>query len=142
MSDSPAELRDLLLLTTRTLRRRWHDILQPWEMSPHEHRALDVIGRADEPIRLGVVARDLHIAPRSATEVVDRLEARGLTERLPDPADRRAVCVRLTDEGRRLRTELASARDAAADAVFTRLDAGERAELSRLLHKLVDDLPD
>ncbi|MBF4477753.1 DNA-binding transcriptional regulator, MarR family [Rhodococcus rhodochrous J3] len=141
MSDSPVALRDLLLTTTRTLRRRWHDLLQPWGLSPHEYRALDVIGRADDPIRLGVVAKELRIVPRSATEVVDRLETRGLTERLPDPADRRAVCVRLTDEGRRIRAELASARDADAVEMFDRLDAEERARLSDLLHKLVDDRP-
>ncbi|KHJ72112.1 MarR family winged helix-turn-helix transcriptional regulator [Rhodococcus sp. Chr-9] len=141
MPDSPVALRDLLLTTTRTLRRRWHDLLQPWGLSPHEYRALDVIGRADDPIRLGVVAKELRIVPRSATEVVDRLESRGLTERLPDPADRRAVCVRLTDEGRRIRAELASARDADAVEMFDRLDAAERARLSDLLHKLVDDRP-
>ncbi|BDB58860.1 MULTISPECIES: MarR family winged helix-turn-helix transcriptional regulator [Rhodococcus] len=141
MSDSPVALRDLLLTTTRTLRRRWHDLLQPWGLSPHEYRALDAIGRADDPIRLGVVAKELRIVPRSATEVVDRLETRGLTERLPDPADRRAVCVRLTDEGRRIRAELASARDADAVEMFDRLGAEERARLSDLLHKLVDDRP-
>lgn|SRR5690606_7037645 len=139
MSDSPVALRDLLMATTRGLRRRWHEILQPWELSPHEHRALKAIGACDEPVRLGAVAKTLRIAPRSATEVVDRLESRELTERLPDPADRRAVCVRLTDRGRSLLAELDSARDAQAVEVFTRLDAGERAELARLLGKLVDD---
>lgn len=139
MSDSPVALRDLLMATTRALRRRWHEILQPWELSPHEHRALKAIGTSDEPIRLGEVAKTLRIAARSATEVVDRLETRGLTERLPDPADRRAVCVRTTERGRTILAELDSARDADAVEVFTRLDAAERAELARLLGKLTDD---
>ncbi|WP_408015958.1 MarR family winged helix-turn-helix transcriptional regulator [Rhodococcus chondri] len=141
MPDSPVALRDLLMTATRTLRRRWHDILQPWELSPHEHRALRVIGSADEAIRLGVVAKSLRIVPRAATEVVDRLESRGLTERLPDPADRRAVCVRLTTEGRRVLAELDTARDAEAVEVFARLDDDDRAELGRLLRKLIDDQP-
>lgn len=139
MPESPAVLRDLLLTATRTLRRRWHDLLQPWELSPHEYRALRVIGDADDPVRLGVVARSLRIVPRSATEVVDRLEARALTRRLPDPADRRAVCVQLTPEGRRVLTELDATRDTDAVEVFARLDPEERAELARLLRKLVDD---
>lgn len=139
MSDCPATLRDLLMATTRTLRKRWHEKLRPWELTPHEHRALRVIGNVDEPVRLGVVAKSLHIAPRSVTEVVDRLESRGLTERLPDPADRRAVCVQLTPDGRRLLAELDAARDADAAEVFTRLDPAERAELARLLRKLAGD---
>ncbi|MBF0663504.1 MULTISPECIES: MarR family winged helix-turn-helix transcriptional regulator [unclassified Rhodococcus (in: high G+C Gram-positive bacteria)] len=141
MSDSPVVLRDLLMGATRTLRRRWHDLLNPWELSPHEHRALRVIGDTDTPIRLGVVAKALRIAPRSATEVVDRLESRGLTERLPDPADRRAVCVQLTDNGRTVLDELDAARDTDAAEVFARLDPSERADLARLLRKLVDDAP-
>ena len=141
MSDSPVALRDLLLTTTRTLRRRWHDLLRPWGLSPHEYRALDVIGRADDPIRLGIVAKELRIVPRSATEVVDRLESRGLTERLPDPADRRAVCVRLTDEGRKDRAELASARDADAVVMLDRFDAEEPWGLPALLHQLFHHRP-
>ncbi|MGX6510736.1 MarR family winged helix-turn-helix transcriptional regulator [Rhodococcus sp. SJ-2] len=139
MSDSPATLRDLLMATTRTLRKRWHERIHPWGLTPHEHRALRVIGSVDEPVRLGVVAKSLRIVPRSATEVVDRLESRGLTERLPDPADRRAVCVQLTSDGQRLLTELDTARDADAAEVFTRLDTAERAELARLLRKLTDE---
>ena len=36
-------------------------------------------------MRPSVLAERLRIAPRSATEVVDALEARGLVERGPDP---------------------------------------------------------
>ena len=35
-------------------------------------------------------------------DVIDRAGRRGLVERVPSPADRRAVLVRLTDEGRSL----------------------------------------
>jgi DNA-binding MarR family transcriptional regulator len=137
MADSPAALRDLLITTTRTLRRRWHQTLEPWQLSPHEHRALRVVGDARGPLRLGEVAKALRIVPRSATEVIDRLEAHGLTERLPDPADRRAVCVQLTDAGRELGRQLDAARDAEAGEFFAPLDDRDRAELARILRKLV-----
>lgn len=139
MADSPATLRDLLITATRTLRRRWHETLEPWHLSPHEHRALRVVGGSDgSPLRLGEVAKALRIVPRSATEVIDRLEARGLTERIPDPADRRAVCVQLTDAGRDLARQLDAARDAEAGEFFAPLDDHERAELARILRKLVE----
>ncbi|MDV2476880.1 MarR family winged helix-turn-helix transcriptional regulator [Rhodococcus zopfii] len=146
MADSPAALRDLLIATTRTLRRRWHQTLEPWQLSPHEHRALRVLGDAGRtrecgdargPLRLGEIAKALRIVPRSATEVIDRLEARGLTERLPDPADRRAVCVQLTDAGHDLARQLDAARDAEAGEFFALLDDRDRADLARILRKLV-----
>ncbi|EOM74431.1 MarR family transcriptional regulator [Rhodococcus rhodnii] len=128
-------LRDLVIETAHSLRRRWFRTLEPWQLSPHEFRALRVIEREERP-RLGEIARELRIAPRSATEVVDRLDERGLTERVPDEQDRRATCVRTTEEGRRVLAELRDARDADADEFFATLTPGERAELRRLLQKV------
>lgn len=142
--DRPDSLRDLVMSTARGLRRRWLAALEPWQLSPHEYRALHVIGHGrdavgpatDDAPRLGDVAKALHIAPRSVTEVVDRLEDRGLVERIPDPADRRATCVRLTDDGAGTMRELRQARDADADDYFAGLDERDRADLRRILTKL------
>ena len=141
MTEVSAEhLRDLVMSTSRALRRRWFAALQPWELSPHEFRALRVVDReSDGRPRLGDVAKALRIAPRSATEVVDRLQKRDLVERVADGVDRRAVCVRLTDTGRTLLTEMSAARDAQAADFFATLDDGDRAELSRILGKLTAD---
>jgi len=45
------------------------------------------------------------VRPPSITRVVRNLEADGLVEREPDPADRRIVRVRPTDKGRRILEE-------------------------------------
>lgn len=136
-AERPDTLRDLVMSTSRGLRRRWIAALEPWQLTPHEYRALHVIGHGpDAAPRLGDVAKALHIAPRSATEVVDRLQDRGLVERIPDAADRRATCVQLTDDGRRTVRELQRARDADADDYFAALDDRDRAELRRILTKL------
>lgn len=137
---SAEQLRDLVMSTSRALRRRWFAALEPWVLSPHEFRALRVIHReSDGRPRLGDVAKALRIAPRSATEVVDRLQKRGLVERVADGADRRAVCVRLTATGLELLAEMSAARDAQAADFFGPLDDRDRAELSRILDKLTAD---
>lgn len=142
MEVSAEQLRDLVISTSRALRRRWFTALEPWGLSPHEFRALRVIdSECGGRPRLGDVAKALRIAPRSATEVVDRLQNRELVERVADDVDRRAVCVRLTDAGRKLLTEMAAARDAQATAFFGELDAADRAELRRILDKLTADDP-
>ncbi|MFD1815600.1 MarR family winged helix-turn-helix transcriptional regulator [Rhodococcus gannanensis] len=136
-ADRPDTLRDLVMSTARGLRRRWVDALQPWQLTPHEYRALHVIGHGDDGTpRLGDVAKALRIAPRSATEVVDRLQDRGLVERIPDAADRRATCVRLTAEGARTIRNLEQAREADADDYFAALTDEDRTELRRILGKL------
>src|SRR4051794_26943094 len=135
--DGTADLDDLLMRAARTLRRRWGSVLAPWDLSPHQARALGVVGRRDG-VRLSDLAEALHIAPRSATEVADGLQERGLIDRTPDPGDRRAVILRPTDEGRRIRAEIDTARTADATELFARLPAADRAELARILRALAD----
>ena len=48
------------------------------------------------------LAQKLKCEPSNVTGIVDRLEARGLVERRPDPADRRVKLAAATDEGRRM----------------------------------------
>lgn len=135
--DGSADLGDLLMRAARTLRRRWRDALAPWDLSPHQARALGVVARRDG-VRLTDLAEALHIAPRSATEVADGLQERGLVERTPDPGDRRAVILRPTDEGRRIRAEIDAARTADSAELFARLPADDRTTLARILRTLAD----
>jgi DNA-binding MarR family transcriptional regulator len=137
VDEGTAELGDLVMRVARTQRRRFREALAPWDLSPHQARALRVVSERDG-MRLNELADVLHIAPRSATEVADALQERGLVERTPDPGDRRAVLLRTTDEGRRIRAELEAARLAHSAELFGRLSPAERADLARLLRTLAD----
>jgi DNA-binding MarR family transcriptional regulator len=135
--EEPA-LDELLMGVARALRRRWSaglDELDGMDLSPHEARALRTIGRHG-PTRLGVVADHLRIAARSATDVVDRLESRGLVSRAPDPADRRAMTVSLTDRGVEVLAHVDERRKEGAADFFGALTPAQRHTLSSLLSKL------
>ena len=133
-----APLADLLMRAARAFRRRWAGVIEPWDLSPSQARALRAVD-AEGGLRPSDLARFLRIAPRSATEVVDALADRGLVERVRDPGDRRAVLVRPTEAGRATHRAVERARAADAQVYLERLDADERAELTRLLQRLVDD---
>jgi DNA-binding MarR family transcriptional regulator len=141
VADSPvddegtAALGDLVMRVARTLRRRWREALAPWELSPHQARALRVVCAGDG-VRLSALAEALRIAPRSATEVADGLQERGLVQRAPDPGDRRAVVLTATAAGRRVQQEVDDARAADAAELFGRLPVADRAELGRILRSL------
>jgi DNA-binding MarR family transcriptional regulator len=131
------ELSDLLMRVSRAQRRRWREALAPWDLSPHHARALAVVCGRDG-VRLSDLAEALRIAPRSATEVADGLQERGLVERTPDPGDRRAVILRPTDEGRRIRAEIDAARAADSSELFARLSPDDSDALARILRTLAD----
>src|SRR3954451_5297579 len=130
--DGTAALGDLLMRAARTLRRRFGEVLTPWELSPHQARALRVVSSRDG-VRLSELAEALRIAPRSATEVADGLQERGLVERAPDPTDRRAVVLTATAACRRVQQEVDAPRAADAEVLFGRLPVADRAELARIL---------
>jgi DNA-binding MarR family transcriptional regulator len=71
--------------------------VESWEFD-----VLAALRRAGSPYQLspGRLLRETLVTSGTMTNRVDRLEARGLVERLPDPSDRRGVLVRLTDAGR------------------------------------------
>jgi DNA-binding MarR family transcriptional regulator len=71
------------------------------------------------------------------TNRVDRLTARGLVERLPDPRDRRGVLVRLTVEGKAAVDGAFEALLAAEADLLADLPAGERTRLAELLRTLL-----
>ena len=119
----------------RELRHRSRDALQPYEVSPSQSRALATLQRHGR-MRPGELALTLRIAPRSATEVVDDLQAHGLVERRPDPADRRATLVALTGQGAEAGQAIAAARRAEAARFFGALSPGDRADLGRILRTL------
>ena len=133
-TDAESSLDELLVGAARALRRRWAAGLGP-DLTPHDARALRVIGHHG-PTRLGVVADHLRIAPRSVTDVVDRLEQRGLVARAPDPADRRALTVGLTDRGESVLGEVDAARRVESADFFGVLDERERSSLAAILTRL------
>lgn len=59
-------------------------------------RCLDLLGQAGDALSAGRLAVASGLTTAAITGVIDRLEARGYVERVPDPADRRRVLVRTT----------------------------------------------
>ena len=121
----------------RQLRETSQETLAPWDITPSHFRALRVLKRHGV-MRLSELSDHLRIAPRSATEVVDALESRGLAVRRPDPGDRRATLVEVTEHGAEVLDAIRAARGTEAERAFGRLSQTDRAHLLRILRKLRD----
>ena len=121
----------------RQLRDTSQDFLAPWDITPSQLRALRVLMRHGA-MRLSELSGHLHIAARSATEVVDALEARDLATRRPDPGDRRATLVEATEHGASVLDAIRMARGTEAERAFDRLSRTDRDHLARILRKLRD----
>jgi DNA-binding MarR family transcriptional regulator len=129
---------DLLTAVARMQRRRFAAALEAYDVTPGQARALHVL-LAHGAVRLSELADRLRIVRRSATEVADALEDRGLATRVPDPDDRRGIRVNLTAQGERLAAVLEDARRAESERLVSHLSSDDRAELDRILRLLLAD---
>ena len=66
-------------------------------LGPADLRCLDWL--VDGPKTAGVLATATGLRPAATTALLDRLEAKGLVERVRDDHDRRRVLVAMTEEG-------------------------------------------
>ena len=89
-------------------------------------------------MRLSELSNHLQIAPHTATEVMDTLQARDLVRRRADPGDRRATLVEVTGHGASVLADIRATRGPEAGRIFGRLSPADRAELARILSKLRD----
>jgi DNA-binding MarR family transcriptional regulator len=104
-----------------------------------EFDVLAALRRAGPPYELtpGRLLRETLVGSGTMTNRLDRLEGRGLVRRLPDPADGRAVRVRLTVEGRSRVDGAVSDLLHRERAVLAGLPAADRERLADLLRSLL-----
>jgi DNA-binding MarR family transcriptional regulator len=136
-TDGDETLSEAFSSVARQLRHTSQETLAPWDITPSHLRALRVLMRHGM-MRLSELSDHLHIAARSTTEVVDALETRGLVQRRPDPDDRRATLVEVTEHGTNVLDAIRAARGTEAERAFGRLSQADRAHLARILGKLRD----
>jgi DNA-binding MarR family transcriptional regulator len=91
---------------------------------------------ASQSLRLNELAERIVTSPPTASRAVDALVSLGFVERIPDPRDRRAVQIRVTDYGRgRVAERVARVGETLGPALST-LPLNDRERLVTLLARL------
>ncbi|MGW0082745.1 MarR family winged helix-turn-helix transcriptional regulator [Streptomyces sp. NPDC003393] len=127
---------DELYETTHMLRQFVEARLREGGASIARLRALRVLARTEEPLRMRDLGEMVGIAARTTTTIVDSLERDGLVERVRHPRDRRAFLLRLTDEGLRCHREAEEIDRVALAEATAALTAEDRDRLRALLARI------
>ncbi len=130
--DMKEEIIGRLLDLLRRMQDNFHSTTAEFGLSPAEGQTLH---RLDAPLPMGAMAEAMHCDASYITQLTDRLETAGLVERSADPTDRRVRQLVLTDEGRRMRTQLVE-RVHSTSPAFRGLTDEDQATLLGLLRKL------
>jgi DNA-binding MarR family transcriptional regulator len=109
--------------------------LAPHGLKARSYAVLALAGGGGRPSQRELAAF-LRLDPSQVVALVDDLQRRGLVERQPDPADRRANVVLATDAGRALHASALESARAAERALHVALDDAERTQLAALLRRI------
>lgn len=86
------------------------------------------------------LARHARLNPGAMTRLLDRLEERGVLERVADPNDRRALNIVLTETGLSIWADINHCGLRVRERAVQDMDAGEREQLFRLLGQVLRNL--
>jgi DNA-binding MarR family transcriptional regulator len=118
------------------------EVVAAFGLSFSEHTTLAALTNAagDEALTQTQLVERTGSSPSAMTSRIDRLEARQLVQRTPDPRDRRATVVRLTPEGTDLVWRALDAVEEAQRALLAEFDEQELATLVSLLKRMTASL--
>src|SRR6267143_4768529 len=133
---SPRPRYKALLELLRTAEALWNAsrvFFARWDLSPSQFNILNLLCGRPGGCTQSELSRSLIMHRSNVTGLVDRLEARGLVQRLDSAKDRRAYRVVLTTAGKRLLQQILPRYYAAAEQVWGALPVARA-------HQLVSEL--
>ncbi len=126
----------VLLQIARVLEKRLEDGLEAVDLSVAKYSAIKHLALAGEPLPLSELASRMVCVRSNITQLMGRLEADGLVQRLEDPRDRRCVRAELTRLGRERHTAGAQRVRQVQDEMAETLRGLDYAALERALAAL------
>lgn len=136
MSDS---IGFLISDAARMLRRRFDQEARAVGVTRPQWQVLFALSRL-EGTNQGALADHLEVEPITLCRMVDRLQEADLVERRPDPADRRAWRLFLTDRARPLIESMRGIGNQVVEEALAGIDERERTQLADLLSRLRGNL--
>ncbi|TMR21286.1 MarR family transcriptional regulator [Nonomuraea turkmeniaca] len=133
---SATELGELLVAASRAFSQQGRTRFGEHGLSPARVRLLTTLhGRPGS--RMRDLADVLGVSGRAITPLVDALEADGLVTRGPDPGDRRAFRLTLTEEGLGAIDEIGRLQHRISEEIFAGMGETDRRDLARLLRSFL-----
>ncbi|WP_017571289.1 MarR family winged helix-turn-helix transcriptional regulator [Nocardiopsis halotolerans] len=139
---TPLEVFSRVSRLARHLDRARRTVFTEHALEPWEFDVLSELRRSGPPYELspGRLLRATLVTSGTMTNRVDRLAAAGLVRRRPDPADKRGVLVRLTEQGaERIDAAMVSLLSY-EETLLAPMADGDRKQLASLLRSLLSPL--
>jgi DNA-binding MarR family transcriptional regulator len=139
LDSSPMEVLGRITRLAALAERKLESVFDRFGLAGGDFDVLATLRRSGPHHRLtpGELSHSTMVTTGGMTKRLDRLEARGLIRREPDPRDRRGKLIVLSDEGRALMDDVVAAHVENEHRLLADLSAAERRRLASLLRELL-----
>jgi DNA-binding MarR family transcriptional regulator len=129
---------------SRVLEKEYKKLFAEYGLEPFEFDVLTTLRRSGEPYELTASAllKASLVTSGAITNRIDRMEAKGLVERVRDLDDRRSVRIRLTTHGRAVLDGIFSQYTESGERMLRPLDRQAREQLAGALRILLESFGD
>jgi DNA-binding MarR family transcriptional regulator len=132
----------ILIRATYSIQREFEAKLAaldiPYHTSGPRLRLLSIVSEAGK-IRMNELAAKLGVKPRTVTDFIDALERDKLLVRIPDPTDRRATLIQLTELAQSSMDQVLALQTDIAESILEDLPSEQRKQFYALLIQLIEN---
>ena len=133
------EIERELRYISRMIRQKGREILANFPITPPQFEALHLLKEFGD-MTIGELSAKMFLAFSTITDLIDRMEANQLVERVRDKQDRRVVRIHLKEKGREIIKEVLSARRNYLASVLEHFSEKEVKDLARILGLLHNEM--
>lgn len=141
LPDQPSKMVPLLslLYVTRALVDQFHArVLKQFDVSFIEYAIFNSLILNSNGLKPSVFTKLLALPSSHVTQIVNRLEARGLVARQKNPDDKRSVIIVLTRAGEELALRLCESIASESDKLASQLDGEDIKDLRKSMLRVID----
>jgi len=128
----------LLSRAAQAAQKRLRMLLEPYGITPAQYLILECLW-IDDGLSPKFLGELLKFDSATLTGLIDRMEKADLVHREKDPADRRAIRIRLTARARELKTPLRKLRMRANEEILNAFSSEQRQALKGALVALISE---
>ncbi|GAA0355550.1 MarR family winged helix-turn-helix transcriptional regulator [Bacillus horti] len=130
--DQVTEIERELRYISTILKQKGREILSNFPITPPQFIALQWLNELGD-MTIGELSTKMYLACSTTTDLIDRMEANDLVERVRDTNDRRVVRIHLMDKGKKIIEEVLGHRRKYLAEVLTHFSEKDVKDLARTL---------
>lgn len=131
------EIEILLRKVCFYIKKKGRVILDDYDITPAQFEALQIIINHDE-VTISELSSKLYQAPSTITDLVDRMEAKELVQRVRDCKDRRIVRITALEKGHNILDEVLVERCKFVNYALTEVGSEDKERFKKLLEIVAD----